>query len=109
MKTERNHHRQRQKPDLAHHKLRQVPAGGAGNSVLADRAEHKIPIVVVEMPLYRQQTIQYPQIEVLPAMKSQSWTIGRQAAENAQVDIRIVTGKIDIGVMQDGMLPVPVV
>src|SRR5207253_7990239 len=85
----------------------QISPGGAADSVAADSAGDEPSEIVDELPLDRHQSVERPEVEVLPAVKWEPGLMWRDPAEEAEVEIAVVAGDIDVRVMDDAVLPAP--
>src|SRR5882724_10358090 len=92
---------------LAGHQEDEVPPGGAADSVAADSAGNEPSEIVDEVPPDREKAVKRPEVEVLPSVKSEPALMWRDPAEDAEVDVAVVAGDIDIRVMDDDVLPAP--
>src|SRR5262245_62606704 len=75
--------------------------------MFADSPSDELSKIIKKLPLDCQQSIQCPEVKVLPPVKHEPLLMRRQPGEHAEVDVGIMARDIDIGVMEDGMLPVP--
>src|SRR5439155_20467834 len=73
----------------------------------ADSARYYHSEIVDELPPDRQQTIERPELEVLPAVKREPGLMGRDPAVDAEVEVAVVARDIDERVMNDDVLPAP--
>jgi hypothetical protein len=61
------------------------------------------------MPLDDIQSVEWPQIEMLPAVKSESLLMWRQSAKNRNINIGVMTCDVYVSMMYDYVFPVPYV
>src|SRR6266699_4673744 len=102
-----NHEGHNQKDTLAAEENRKIPSLRARDSMGLDPARDKLLEIVMKMPLDRYQPVERPEIEVLPAMKFESFLMWSHPAEAAPVDVCVMVRDVGIGVMEHGVLPVP--
>lgn len=102
-----DHESEREEDNLADDEDDQIPALGAGVTVLADLAGDVRLEVVEQMPLKQNKPIERPKVDVLPAMEAEPFLVWRKPAEEAELNIVVVAGDVGVSVMEDTMLPVP--
>ena len=85
----------------------QVPPRGARESTPADAANDDIAEITHPVPLDRQQAVQWPEVDMLPPMKPESFLERCQSGEGAEMDIGIIVRDVDVRVMKDRVLAVP--
>src|ERR1051326_8372593 len=87
----------------------QVPSLRTRHPMDTDPPGDDIAEVAIQMPVDRLQPVQRPEIKVLPAVKPAPSLMRRQPANKAEGDIGVLARDVDIGVMEDGVLPAPLV
>src|SRR4029077_12717382 len=85
----------------------QISPGGTADSVAADSACDQPSEIVDELPPDRQKAVERPEGEVLPSVNREPALMGRDPAEDTEVEVAVVACDIDIRVMDDVVLPVP--
>ena len=98
---------QGEKQRFAGDKPEELPPFGPWHSCERDPAKDYVTKIIVEMPLDNVQSVERPQIEMLPAMKSESHLMWCQSAKNRNVDIGVMTGDVYVSMMYDYVFPVP--
>ena len=93
--------------DLAGDEHEEVFALGAGDFVAADVAGGNLLKIVHQMPFDGEESVQKPEIDALHAMEPVAPLLGRQPAEEAEVDVVILPVDVGEGVMNRVVLPVP--
>src|SRR5438132_14079649 len=107
MEQKRDAEDQSQKDDLADDERDQIPTLGARVAMIADAPSDQIPEVVEQMPLDHEQAIERPDVKMLPAVKPIALLVRREACEHAQIDVGVLMGDVDVGVVIDAVLVVP--
>lgn len=59
------------------------------------------------MPFEQDKAIKRPEVDVLPAMKAESFLVRRKSAQEAKLNIVVVAGNVGVGMVENAMLPVP--
>src|SRR5690242_3428099 len=72
------------------------------HSCASDPTKGYVTEIIVEMPLDNIQSVERPQIEMLPAMKSESFLMWRQPAEERNVNIGVMARDVYVSMMYDG-------
>src|SRR6267154_1608608 len=104
MEQQRNREGHGQEKDLGKNKTRQLPTPGTRHSVRANAAEHHVTKIVKQMPLNDVQSVEWPKVEVLPPVKTKSLLMRREPAEETEVNVGVMAGDVDIGMMNHHML-----
>jgi hypothetical protein len=97
----RNPERQVEKDRLAAKKHHQVSRLRSREAMAADPSGEKILRIPSQLPADRQQPVQQPEIDLLPAMKRVALLVRSQLAENAEIDVGVMAGDAYVGVMKD--------
>src|SRR5262249_59133640 len=100
VKQQRNAERRGEEDRFTDQENDQVPLLGARDSMFADPPSDELS-KIIELPLDCQQSIQWPEVKVLPPVKHEPLLMRRQPGEHAEVDVGIMARDIDIGVMED--------
>src|SRR5690349_24551471 len=79
------------------------------HSCASDPTEDYVTEIIVEMPLDDVQSVERPQIEMLPAMESESLLMWRQSPKNRNINICVMACDIYVRMMYDDVFPVPYV
>ena len=85
----------------------EVPAPRARERPAAHPPADELAEVPDELPLDDQEPVEHPEIEVLPSVEGAPPLVRAQAGEHAEVDVRVVAGDVDMGMMEDAVLPAP--
>ena len=85
----------------------QLPTRGARERLVTDPAADEFAEIINQLPLDGQQPIERPEVEMLPTVIPPPLLMRRQPAEQAEVDVGVMTGDIDVGVMEHDVLPAP--
>src|ERR1044072_1514510 len=77
------------------------------HSCHADPAKDHVTEIIVQMPLDDVQSVERPQIEMLPAMKSESLLMWCSPAEKRNVNIGVMPCDVYVSMMYDYVFPAP--
>lgn len=86
----------------------QVPALGTREPMFSNSSGDDVSEITNKMPVNCHEPIQRPEIIVLPAIKPEPSAMRREPPQPAQLDIGVIPGDVDVGVMEDDVLEVPV-
>src|SRR5262249_16888329 len=118
LKTRTKQKRARTKEDRArhgakkttqHNEYRKPRALWTRQSMFSGSPRDDMAEISNKMPVDGHQPVQRPEIELLPPVKPEPSVMRRQPPEAGEVDVSIMARDVDISVMVDGVLPVPVV
>jgi hypothetical protein len=98
---------QREEQRFAAYKPEQFPPFRPRHSCECDPTKDYVTKIIVEMPLDDVQSVERPQIEMLPAMKSESLLMWRQSAKDRNINICVMARDIYVSMMYDYVFPVP--
>ena len=85
----------------------QFPPRWPWESVLFDPTANDPFEIINKLHLACQQPVERPEVEMLPSVNREPLTMRRQTNNNADIDIGVVTGDVDIPMMDDGVFPKP--
>src|SRR6266852_5061547 len=85
----------------------ELPTPRAREWLVTDPAADELPEIIDELPLDGQHPVERPQVQVLPPVKREPSLMRCQPGENAEVNVGVMAGDIDVRVMEDNVLPAP--
>src|SRR6266508_1393586 len=85
----------------------QLPTRGARERLVTDPAADELAEIINKLPLDGQQPVERPEVEMLPPVIPPPLLMRRQPGEEAEVDVGVMAGDIDVCVMEDDVLPAP--
>src|SRR5678815_343364 len=109
MNQKRQSKGQRDEQCLAADEPEEFPSFRPRHSCECDPTKDYVTEIIVEMPLDDVQSVERPQIEMLPAVKSESLLMWRQSAKNRNINIGVMTCDVYVSMMYDYVFPVPYV
>src|ERR1051326_333941 len=106
MDQKRQSKRQCKEQSLTANKAGEFPPFRPCHTRGSDPAKDYVAKIIVEMPLDHIQSVERPQIEMLPAMNSKSFLMWCQPAEKRDINIGIMARNVYIGMMYNNVFPV---
>src|SRR5438309_10734252 len=76
--------------------------------MLPNSAGNDVPEITNEMPVDGHEPVERPEIILLPSIDPEPSSVRRRPSEPAEVDISVMARYVDVSVMVDDVLPVPV-
>ena len=107
MEQQRNPECHAEEDHFADNEDDQLPTRGARERLVTDPAADELAEIIHKLPLDGQQPVERPEVEMLPAVIPPPLLMRRQPAEQAEVDVGVMTGDIDVCVMEHDVLPAP--
>src|SRR3989441_31343 len=107
VEQQRNPEGHREEGRFAGDEDHQLPALRARDRLVADATADELSEIVKKLPLDGQQSVERPEVEVLPPVIRETPLMRSQPGEETEIDVGVMACDIDIGVMQDDVLPPP--
>ncbi len=107
VEQQRNPEGHREEGRFAGDEDHQLPALRARDRLVADATADELSEIVEKLPLDGQQSVEGPEVEVLPPVIRETPLMRSQPGEETEIDVGVMARDIDIRVMQDDVLPPP--
>ena len=101
------HHGPADEDRLAEEEPGQVPAARALEGLAADPADGEVAEVVEEEPAQREDDVEQPHVEVLPAVAGSARLARRDPEQRARVQVGVDANHVGVGVVQHVVLLAP--
>jgi len=107
VKVQRKKKGKERKDKLSSEQMKEIPSFRSWDGVAADLPLGEVVIIIEEMPLDHEQTVEKPEIEVLVAVESVVSLVRGESPERADFEIGIVVVDVGIGVVEVVVFPIP--
>ena len=105
--TTGKHHGPSDEDRLPEEERGQIPAARALEGLAADPADGEVTEVVEEEPAQREDHVEQPHVEVLPAVAASARLAGRDPEKRARVQVGVDADHVGVGVVQHVVLLAP--